>query len=86
MVCFFLEYIHSVETERRSPRRIKPISYAELDDPGSSSNSPIVIDNSKDRDVEVVELPPVPADLPPKGEVTKPPLKISNLLTNVLIA
>ncbi|KAB0791507.1 hypothetical protein PPYR_03307 [Photinus pyralis] len=70
------EQQQSIESERRSLRRTKPISYVELDDPGSASNSPVVGDSTtKDGgDGGKYKLPP--ADLPPKGPLQKPPLKI----------
>ncbi|KAF5290122.1 hypothetical protein FQA39_LY14903 [Lamprigera yunnana] len=70
------------EIERRSTRKTKPISYAELDDIGSGSNSPITNDTGvlKEpiRTIEAINIPPIPPDLPQRGPVQKPPLKIND--------
>ncbi|KAK5638380.1 hypothetical protein RI129_012675 [Pyrocoelia pectoralis] len=73
------EQQQAIESERRSLRKTKPISYVELDDPGSSSNSPVVADSTTketSEGVETVNFQVPPPDLPPKGPILKPPLKI----------
>ncbi|KAK4878375.1 hypothetical protein RN001_010881 [Aquatica leii] len=68
----------STESERRSTRRTKPISYVELDDPGSSSNSPVINDSTPkepEGGIDSVKIPTLPPDLPQKGPLQKPPIK-----------
>ncbi|CAH0548832.1 unnamed protein product [Brassicogethes aeneus] len=68
----------SQAAQRKSARAHKPVSYAEMDDPGNS-NSPVVAGGAAADEAPPPKMDP-PKDLPAFGAVEKPPPKVGMIL------
>ncbi|KAL3271245.1 hypothetical protein HHI36_021737 [Cryptolaemus montrouzieri] len=76
---------NSIEPSRKSVRRMRPVSYAEIEDI-TNSNSPKpppvpLPNNVKKEPINIPEVIPVeaPTDLPPVGNAIRPPLEINEI-------
>ncbi|XP_044762836.1 histone-lysine N-methyltransferase eggless isoform X2 [Coccinella septempunctata] len=71
---------NSLEPSRKSNRRVKPVSYSEIEDiTNSNSPKPATPPTGTNKETEVIPVTQEPTDLPPKGPTTRPPLEINEI-------
>ncbi|XP_045465394.1 histone-lysine N-methyltransferase eggless isoform X2 [Harmonia axyridis] len=70
----------TLEPSRKSSRRVKPVSYMEIEDiANSNSPKPITAPSSTNKEPDVIQITEEPSDLPPLGIASRPSLELGEI-------